>query len=262
MKNITISRKNLSIPYAVFLFLFIIVPLMLIIYYAFTDNITGKFTFDNFLRFVTEKESRSAFIMSVWIGLVTTVLCLLIGYPVAFILARTKIVKTKALIVLFILPMWVSFLLRTLATRSLFEYLRIPMGDFTTIFGMVYNFLPFMILPVYTTLLKMDKNLIEAAQDLGANNFNTFFKVVVPLSLPGIMSGVLMVFMPTISTYAIADLLSRNSLQLFGNLIKDYMITVQNWNYASALSLVMLMIVGISMIFTNKDKKEEDAGIW
>lgn len=241
--------------------LFIVIPLLLIIYYAFTDS-SGNFTLHNFVRFVTEEESRSSFIISLWVGLITTVCCFLIGYPIAFILVRTKIVKAKGIIILFILPMWVNFLLRTLATRNLFESLNVPLGEFTTIFGMVYNFLPFMILPVYTTLLKMEANIIEAAQDLGANGFNTLFRVILPLSMPGILSGVLMVFMPTISTFAIADLLSRNTLQLFGNLINQYMIFAQNWNYSSALSIVMLVIVGFIMMFSNKDRKEEESGVW
>lgn len=260
MKNITITRKNLAVPYAVFMLLFIIVPMIMIICYAFTDA-QFNFSFANFGRFFSESQSLAAFVISLWIGLLTTLICLIVGYPVAYILARTKIIKTKALIVLFILPMWVNFLLRTLATRTLFESLNIPSGYSTTVFGMVYNFLPFMILPIYTTLLKMDKSLLEAAQDLGANEIKTIFKVVIPLSLPGIMSGVLMVLMPTISTYAIADLLSRNSIQLFGNLINDYMLT-SNWNYASALSLIMLIIVGVAMIFTNKDKEDEESGTW
>jgi spermidine/putrescine transport system permease protein len=241
--------------------LFIVLPLLLIIYYAFTDK-NGSFTLNNFVRFLTENESRSSFIMSIWVGLITTVCCLLIGYPVAYILARTKIVKGKGLIVLFILPMWVNFLLRTLATRNLFESLNIGLGEFTTVFGMVYNFLPFMILPIYTTLLKMDKSLIEAAQDLGANTTNIFFRVIFPLSVPGVLSGVLMVFMPTISTYAIADLLSRNTFQLFGNLINLHMISAQNWNYSSALSIIMLAIVGLIMAFSNKERKEEESGLW
>jgi spermidine/putrescine transport system permease protein len=242
------------------LLLFIIVPALLILFYAFTDA-NNHFTFDNFLRFFTESGTRSSFIMSVWVGILTTAVCIAIGYPVAFILARTKVFKAKGLIVLFILPMWVNFLLRTLATRTLFESLGISPGLGTTIFGMVYNFVPFMILPIYTTLLKMDQSYIEAAQDLGANNVTSFFKVTLPLSLPGMLSGVLMVFMPTISTYAIADILSRNTLQLFGNLIKDYMY-IPNWNYASALAVIMLIIVGVAMAFGSRDKNPAEEERW
>lgn len=257
----TFSRKKMAIPYGLFLIMFVIVPLLLIFVYAFTDK-NFNFTLSNFTAFFTDGSSIATFIRSIWIGLVTTFLCLVLGYPIAFILARTQIVKYKGIIMLFILPMWVNFLIRTYATRTLFQdYLNIVPGMATTVFGMVYNFLPFMILPLYTTLLKMNKNLIEASQDLGANGVQTFLKVVFPLSMPGITSGMLMVFMPSISTFAIADILSRYSVQLIGNLINDYMIS-SGWNYASAISIIMLLIIGVTIFFTNKEDKEEVGGRW
>ena len=265
MKSFTIKRKHLGIPYMVFLALFIIIPLFVILYYAFT-NANGHFTFANFGKFFTDFESVSAFLYSIWIGLLTTVICLIIGYPIAYILSTKKYFKSGIIVVLFILPMWINFLLRTLATREIFTFLDLPFGELTAVIGMVYNFLPFMILPIYTTLVKMDKSYIEAAQDLGANTFNVFVKVIIPMSVPGILSGVIMVFMPTISTFVISDLLTRNTMQLFGNLINLYFTGTPYWNYGAALSFIMLIIIGVAMFFVSKFEKEDAStvggGLW
>ncbi|MCL1901201.1 MAG: ABC transporter permease [Firmicutes bacterium] len=266
MGRFTLKRKHMVIPYALFMAMFIVVPLIIIAIYAFTDK-NFNFTFDNFVKFFTDSESVSAFIYSVWIGLLTTVICLIIGFPIAYILSTKKFFRTGGVfIVLFILPMWINFLLRTLAIREILTFLEIPFGELTTVIGMVYNFLPFMILPIYTVLLKMDRSYIEAAQDLGANSFKVFTKVIIPLSVPGIISGVIMVFMPTISTFVIADLLSRNTLQFFGNLIHMYFMQTPYWNYGAALAFIMLIIIGVAMFFVNKSQKDDVAslkgGIW
>jgi len=266
MASFTIKRKHMAIPYVVYMALFIIIPLIIICVYAFTDK-NFHFTLANFGQFFTESESVSAFIYSVWVGLLTTAICLIIGFPIAYILSTKKFFNTGGVfIVLFILPMWINFLLRTLAIREIFSFFDLPFGELTTVIGMVYNFLPFMILPIYTVLLKMDRSYIEAAQDLGANSFRVFTKVIIPLAVPGIISGVIMVFMPCISTFVIADLLSRNTIQLFGNLIHMYFMGTPYWNYGAAMAFIMLIIVGVAMFFITKSQKDDVAslkgGIW
>ena len=160
---------------------------------------------------------------------------------------------------LFILPMWVNILIRTLATVALFDLLDMPLGEGALIFGMIYNFLPFMLYPIYNTLQKMDKSLIEAAQDLGATPSQVFWKVILPLSMPGIMSGVIMVFMPTISTFAIAELLTMNNIKLFGSTIQE---NINNgmWNYGAALSLIMLLLMGITCLLGGDDDNNSNEG--
>lgn len=258
----SLSRRSLVIPYGLFMLLFIIVPLFLILFYAFTDS-SGAFTLSNFLNFFQEPSSISAFFYSIYVAIITTSACLIIAYPVAYILSNDKYNKSKILIVLFILPMWMNFLLRTLAIREMFFFLDLRLGEFTTILGMVYNFLPFMILPIYTTLLKIDKNLIEAAQDLGATPRVVLAKIVLPLSVPGIISGILMVFMPTISTFVISDFLSGGRIQLLGNLINLNFTTANNWNVGSAISLILLVLIGFAALITNKtDKSSSGGGLW
>ena len=160
---------------------------------------------------------------------------------------------------LFILPMWINILVRTLATVALFDFVHIPLGEGALIFGMVYNFLPFMIYPIYNTLQKMDRSLIEAAEDLGAKPSTVFWKVVFPLSMPGVTSGIMMVFMPTISTFAIAELLTMNNIKLFGTTIQE---NINNgmWNYGAALSLIMLVIIGITSLFSDGDEQTKNEG--
>jgi spermidine/putrescine transport system permease protein len=155
--------------------------------------------------------------------------------------------------------MWINILVRTLATVALFDFMHIPLGEGALIFGMVYNFLPFMIYPIYNTLQKMDHSLIEAAEDLGAKPSTVFWKVTVPLSMPGITSGIMMVFMPTISTFAIAELLTMNNIKLFGTTIQE---NINNgmWNYGAALSLIMLVIIGITSLFSDDDAQSQNEG--
>lgn len=164
---------------------------------------------------------------------------------------------------LFILPMWVNILVRTLATVALFDFFRLPLGEGALIFGMIYNFIPFMIYPIYNTLQKMDHSYVEAAQDLGANSFQVFWKVVFPLSMPGVVSGVMMVFMPTISTFAIAELLTMNNIKLFGTTIQEN-INNSLWNYGAALSLIMLFLIAVTSLFNTDDSSETErgGGVW
>ena len=249
------KRSNWSLPYLIFLIIFVVVPLVLIFLYAFQDA-DGNFTLSNFAKFISSPEAANTFVYSIGVAIVTTVLCILLGYPAAYILSNSELCRSKVMVVLFILPMWINILVRTLATVALLNFMRLPLGEGALIFGMVYNFLPFMIYPIYNVMQKMDHSYIEAAQDLGANPMTVFKKVVVPLSMPGVISGVMMVFMPTISTFAIAELLTMNNIKLFGTTIQE---NINNgmWNYGAALSLIMLVIIFATNLFS--DDEEESA---
>ena len=231
------SRKSWTIPYVIFSAVFVILPLLLIVVYAFMDD-AGHFTLGNFAKFFAHPEAINTFVYSIGVAIITTVVCILLGYPAAYILTQMRMKYASTVVVLFILPMWVNILIRTLATVALFDFMNVSLGEGALIFGMVYNFLPFMIYPIYNTLQKLDKSYVEAAQDLGANPMQVFFKAVLPLSMPGIVSGILMVFMPTISTFAIAELLTMNNIKLFGTTIQEN-INNSMWNYGAALSLIM-----------------------
>ncbi len=259
MKASIFSRRSTwAWPYAIFLAIFVALPLVLIVVFAFTNG-DGEFTFDNFKKFVLQPEAVNTFIYSIGIALVTTFLCILLGYPAAYILSNKSLNRSQTTVMLFILPMWINILVRTLATVALFDFVHIPLGEGALIFGMVYNFLPFMIYPIYNTLQKMDHSLIEAAEDLGAKPSTVFWKVTVPLSMPGITSGIMMVFMPTISTFAIAELLTMNNIKLFGTTIQE---NINNgmWNYGAALSLIMLVIIGVTSLFSDGDEQGQNEG--
>lgn len=254
------KRGNWSLPYLIFLLLFVVLPLILIGVYAFQDA-DGNFTFGNFVKFMTSPDAGNTFVYSMGIAIITTLICVILGYPVAYILSNKNLCRSQVMALLFILPMWINILVRTLATVALFDFLTIPLGQGALIFGMVYNFLPFMIYPIYNTLVKMDHSYVEAAQDLGASPATVFAKVVIPLSMPGIMSGVTMVFMPTISTFAISELLTLNTIKLFGSTIQE---NINNgmWNYGAVLSLIMLCFILTMELFSKKDESiSENGGI-
>jgi len=182
-------------------------PLLLIVYYAFTTP-QGAFSFANFGKFFTDGTKINTLIISIVIGALNTLLCLLIGYPIAYILANKKYNSNKVIVMLFVMPMWINFVLRTAATRDLLSAIGIKGGNMpyvAVMIGMVYNYLPFVILPLYTTMLKMDKSVIEASSDLGAKPYQTFIKTIIPMSMPGIVSAATMVFMPTMSSFVISD---------------------------------------------------------
>lgn len=254
-------RKNWVIPYMIYLAFFVLVPLILIVVYAFSND-QSQFTFNNFSKFWNQPEAMHTFVYSVGVALITTLLCLVLGYPAAYILSRMESNRSKLLVLLFILPMWINFLIRTLATVALFDFLRIPLGEGSLYFGMVYNFLPFMIYPIYNNLKKTDQNLIEAAQDLGANPRQVFFRTILPLSMPGISSGIMMVFMPVISTFAIAELLTINNIKLFGTTLQENIYNGM-WNYGAALSLVMLLMIGVTSLLNGDGnaKASEEGGL-
>ena len=184
-----------------------------------------------------------------------TLLCILIGYPVAYILADKNLNKSAVTVVLFILPMWVNALMRTLATAELFNMAGITLGKGTLLFGMCYDYLPFMIYPIYNVLNKMDKSYAEAAEDLGAKPKEVFLKITLPLSMPGVLSGVMMVFMPTVSTFAISEFLTNNKIKLFGTIIQEN-INNSMWNYGAALSLLMLVIIAITTFLQGNAKED------
>ena len=252
------SRKSWTLPYMIFSVVFVVIPLLLIVVYAFTDE-AGNLTLANFSKFFAHPEAVNTFVYSIGIAILTTVGCILLGYPAAWILSRSSSGYSKTLIMLFILPMWVNILVRTLATVALFDFARLSLGEGALIFGMIYNFIPFMIYPIYDTLQKMDKSYIEAAQDLGASSAQVFWKVVFPLSMPGIISGVMMVFMPTISTFAIAELLTMNNIKLFGTTIQEN-INNSLWNYGAALSLIMLFLIAATSVFNTDGNDNSKRG--
>jgi spermidine/putrescine transport system permease protein len=255
-----LKRKNLAIPYSLFLILFVILPLLLIVWYAFTDS-NGNPSWAAALSFFTTSSKWSVLLVSLFMGLQTTLICLLLGYPAAYFLANKKYNTNGVLVLLFIMPMWINFVIRTGATRDLLLWMGLAGGEHpwtATLIGMVYNYLPFTILPLYTTMLKLDKSQIEAATDLGANPFQAFVKSVLPQSMPGIVSASQMVFMPVMSSYVISDTLSEGKITLFGNSI--YLnFTNSQWNEGSFMAVIMLVIIGISMLLTSKWDKDPAA---
>ncbi|MCQ2084044.1 MAG: ABC transporter permease [Bacteroidaceae bacterium] len=254
------KRSNWTILYALFLAFFVVLPLILIGIYAFR-NTEGSFTLQNITKFFTQSEALNTFVYSVGIALITTVICILLGYPAAYILSNSELTKGGTLILLFILPMWINVLMRSLATVALFDFLHLKLGEGALIFGLCYDFLPFMIYPIYNTIRKIDKSYIEAAQDLGATNMQVFTKVLWPLSVPGIISGIMMVFLPTISTFAISEILTLNNKRLFGSIIQDNIMMSDTMNYGAALSLIMLAIIAITSFATgNQDDGELNQG--
>lgn len=234
-------------------------PLLLVLVYALQDG-SGHFTLSNVTKFFTDSDALSTFAVSIEIAIETTLLCILIGYPAAWILSNKEYNRSAVTIVLFIMPMWINALMRTLATAELFNVLGIPLGKGTLLYGMVYDYLPFMIYPIYNVLDKMDKSYAEAAQDLGATPWKVFWKVIVPLSMPGVASGVLMVFMPTVSTFAISEFLTNNKIKLFGTIIQEN-INSSMWNYGAALALIMLVIIGLTSFLQDSDKKSSEGGL-
>ena len=252
------KRSTWALPYFIFLVLFVVLPLLLIVLYALQDA-SGHFTLSNITKFFTDKDALGTFALSIEVAIENTLICILLGYPAAWILSNKELNRSAVTIVLFILPMWINALMRTLATAELFNMLGITLGKGTLLFGMVYDYLPFMIYPIYNILNKMDKSYAEAAQDLGATPWEVFWKVTVPLSMPGMTSGILMVFMPTVSTFAISEFLTNNKIKLFGTIIQEN-INSSMWNYGAALAFIMLIIIGITTLF-DKDKEQAEGAL-
>lgn len=253
--------RRLVYPYMVWSFALIVVPMILVAFYAFTKEgnsvRTVILTLDNFKRFFSDSLFLSVLGKSLVLAFITTIICILIGYPTAYIIAKLKPESQTLMVLLVTAPTLINMLVRTYAWRGLL--LNTGFSDEVKVYiGMVYNFLPYMILQIYTSLSKMDKSLITAAEDLGCNSRNVFLKVILPMSVPGIISGVTLVFLPAVSSFFIPKLLGGGNFVLVGNLIENYFITAGNWNFGSAISLVMCIIILISMYFTRKlDYSEE-----
>lgn len=269
-------RKWLAAPYTVWAAGFIIIPLFVILYYAFTTEDAAGLTLANF-SYVLTKENLKALGLSLWLSLVSTVICLLLAYPLAMILTSRNVSQTSFIVLIFILPMWMNSLLRTLAWQTLLEkngvinsilsFLHLPALNIINtsgaiVLGMVYNFLPFMVLPLYNILLKIDKDVISAARDLGANSVQTFFRILLPLSMPGIVSGITMVFIPALTTFVISDLLGGSKILLIGNVIEQEFKQTNNWNAGSALSMILMVFIVLSMFVMNKYDKEGEGTVF
>ncbi|SHI35654.1 spermidine/putrescine transport system permease protein [Clostridium cavendishii DSM 21758] len=271
------KKRNISTyPYIVWSSLFIVIPLLIVLFFSFTQKVDNSFVFslENYKRLFHPLYLK-VFGRSLYLALTSTIICLVLGYPVAYIISKYPIKKRNALILLFILPMWMNFLLRTYAWMAILgkngfintvlntiglPTLNLLYNDAAIMLGMVYNFLPFMVIPIYTVLIKIDKDLINAAYDLGAKRNYVFRKVIFPLSMPGVMSGITMVFMPAVSTFVISRLLGGGQYMLIGNLIEQQFTNTGDWNFGSSLSIFMMFIIIISMALMSrydKDSKRE-----
>lgn len=275
MKNF----RSMAYPYVVWAFVLIVIPMLMIAMYAFTERgnsvITFRLTLDNFKVFFSDAVFINIMKRSFYIALVTTVICIVLGYPAAYIAANLGSEKNRMMMVILItIPTWINMLVRTYAWLGILQdnglinsalralglpAIKIIQTDFAVIFGMVYNFIPFMILQIYTSLTKMDKSYIEAAQDLGANRLQSFIKITLPLSLPGIISGITLVFLPAVSSFFIPKLLGGGKYVLIGNVIENQFLTAGNWNFGSALSLIMAVIIIFLMWLTKKADRDPNA---
>ena len=266
MKN---KKTLLTGPYLFWAVSFIIIPLFMILYYGLTNE-KKEFTLLNLAK-ITTPENLKALGLALLLSLVSTAICLILAYPLAMILASKSMNQTSFIVLIFILPMWMNFLLRTLAWQTLLEkngvinsvlsFLHLPTQSMINtpsaiILGMVYNFLPFMVLPIYNVIVKIDKDVISAAKDLGANNVQTFLKIILPLTTPGIISGITMVFVPALTTFVISDLLGGSKILLIGNVIEQEFKQSSNWNVGSGLSLVLMIFIIASMALIAKYDKD------
>ena len=256
------SFSKMVYPYIVWATIMIIVPMLMIVLYAFTEEgnsvLTFHFTLDNFARFFSDAVFPTVLVRSLKMAVVTTVICILLGYPTAYVIAKNAPSKQAIMVLLITLPMWINMLVRTYAWRGILSHVHMA-GEMKVYIGMVYNFLPFMILQIYTALSKIDPALITAAHDLGADDFQTFRRVTLPLSLSGIVSGITLVFLPAVSSFFIPKFLGGGRYVLIGNLIEDYFISTGDWNFGSAISLIMAIIILISMYVTRKlDRQPAD----
>ena len=274
------TSRLLSSPYIVWALIFIIVPLGMVVYYGFTDK-SGAFTFDN-VAAITSLVHAKALGLALLLSVISTIICFLLAYPLGMILAHNKMSNQGIVTTLFILPMWMNFLLRTLAWLTLLENKGVINGILEVlhlpginvintsgviVIGMVYNFLPFMILPIYNSLSSIDDNVINAARDLGADARQTFFKVTLPLTVPGIVSGITMVFIPALTTFAISTILGGSKILLIGNIIEQEFTLTYDWNLGAGLSIVLMLFIVVNMVVSamadngeEQDKKRMPSG--
>ena len=271
-----LKRQLLAGPYLVWIIGFIVLPLIMILYYAFFDE-NGKFTLE-YLSHITTPINIHAMGLSLELGLAATIICLLLAYPLAMILNNLQIKNQSLVVFIFMLPMWMNFLLRILAWKLLLnkngvlntflltlglEPVMILNTPAAVVFGMVYEYLPFMILPIYNSMARIKKDYIEAAHDLGANDIIIFFKIILPLTLSGIISGVVMVFVPALTSFAVSELLGGGKVLLIGNVIEESFMQGMQWNAGSSLSLVLMIFVMVSMTIMNIfDKDGEGTAVW
>jgi len=263
--------RRITYPYILWIAVLIIAPMLLIVFYAFTvggsDVTKVNFSLQNFIRFVTDKVFIQVLLRSLYVALVTTVLCVLLGYPIAYCIAKLPTRKNTLMILLITMPTWINMLVRTYAWMGILQDsgiintilgffgldpIKMLHTDFAVVLGMVYNFIPFMILQVHTSLAKMDRSLLEAANDLGAAPVQTFLHVTLPLSLPGVISGITLVFLPAVSSFFIPKLLGGGQYVLVGNIIESQFLTAGDWNFGSAISLIMALVIMLSMWLTRK----------
>ncbi len=263
MNNAQLKKKLLGTPYFLWSIVFILIPLGMVFYYGLTDR-SGAFTLDNIIS-ITTAEHAKALWLALLLSLIATALCLLLAYPLAMILCNMGVNQHSFIVLIFILPMWMNFLLRTMAWQTLLEktgvinsilnFLHLPTlkiinTPYAIVLGMVYNFLPFMVLPIYNALSKIDRNIIHAAKDLGANNVQVFFKITLPLSVPSIISGVTMVFIPALTTFVISKLLGGSKILLIGNVIEEEFTQASNWHLGSGLSIVLMLFIIVNMVLS------------
>lgn len=252
MKKSSFNRGLLIIPYVVFLILFVIIPLFVVIYYGFTDD-NGNVSFTNFLAFFSNSRTMGTLLYSLVIAVLVTIFCLIIAYPVAFILAKGVFSRKHAFLMVFVMPMWINFTLRITALK---EILTLMEGNLAfhpfanTIICMVYDFLPFMIMPLYNAMTKLDDSLLEAGADLGANKLQVIARILLPLSVPGIISGITMVFLPAMTNYVVLDMV-YNSTYIMGSLIGSYF-SSYDWNNGSVISAILLIFIGLFTIAANR----------
>ncbi|MGI6107174.1 MAG: ABC transporter permease [Lachnospiraceae bacterium] len=254
------TRKSLCIPYAVWLVLFVVLPLVVLFYYAFTDG-TGVFTLSNLTGFFTDPNALGTLFYSFAIAIAATAVCLLLAYPTAYILASGKLKERQGIILIFVLPMWINFSLRITALKEILDVIEGNLARYpflNSVIGMTYDFLPFMILPIYTTISRLDPAYIEAANDLGANGREAFLKVTLPLSMPGVISGVSMVFLPAMTNYVVLDML-YNSTYIMGSLIGSYF-SAYNWHGGSMIALILLAVIGLFTLLGSEDEEQGARG--
>ncbi|MDF2944028.1 MAG: putative rane protein [Herbinix sp.] len=267
--------KWLSFPYLIWMAGFIIIPLIMIVFYGLTSK-EGGLTLEN-ISLISDPINLKALLLALELSIISTIICLLLAYPLAIILNNTKMKSNSFIVLIIILPMWMNFLLRTIAWQNILErtgvlnsilsFFHLPTLNIINtpaaiILGMVYNFLPFMVLPIYNVLIKIDTDVINAARDLGANGRQTFRKIIFPLSLPGVLSGITMVFVPSLTTFVISTILGGSKIVLIGNVIEQQF-RLGNWHTGSGLSLVLMLFILFSMAILSKyDKESEGSNLW
>ena len=270
--------RNMVYPYVAWIAVMIVAPMLMIVLYAFTtagnDVTTIRFTLDNFARFFSDQVFLDVLWRSLFIAVITTIICVLVGYPIAYAIAQRSEKSNMFWVLVITMPTWINMMVRTYAWVGILQDgglinsllglfgigpFKMMYTTFAVVLGMVYNFIPFMILQIHTSLTKMDKSYLEAAADLGANKVQSFLRVTLPLSLPGVLSGITLVFLPAVSSFFIPKLLGGGQYVLIGNVIETQFLTSGDWNFGSAISLIMAVIIMISMYITRKVDTDPDA---